>query len=405
MKKHLHLIAITWLATFSINLCSAQLIGSRAFLKGNWLEAGMQLNGSLGTTSPPSGYHPHPGSGLGAVYDIDHDGWTAGTPMYMGDYFLGGSSFEGWELQAESERNQAFQATGVGYIISGPSMFSTGSITTVTDTGGKYIAWWYGTSLAGKLNLSMQTIIDSAASWILMKVKITNVSSATVPDIFYFRGCDPNNDHSWPGGSTTTDNWVTYQDDALHRVLVSARSTANPKAFIGLGTIDSRAKAFHFAGLPISITTDLGSMYAETFPATYTPAFHDTADEGIGLIFNIGSLAAGDSTEISYSYIFSDTTAIDSAISVPTTLATSDIHSQQSVAIWPNPATSELFINTSDAVSKELSIFNCLGQPVIHQIFSGHSTKINVQHLPAGMYYVAVRNGHETMMQRFVKEQ
>lgn len=80
----------------------AQLISSEVFLQGDYVEVGIAKNGAFGTdNAAPSGYHPRYAGGtqLGFVADIGKDGWSAGTPNYVGDYFLPGSPQEGWDMQ------------------------------------------------------------------------------------------------------------------------------------------------------------------------------------------------------------------------------------------------------------------------------------------------------------------
>jgi len=102
------LLLTTCLLIFCIPVSFAQLVGGYGFLQGAFLEAGQAPNGSLGSdysggTPAPAGYHPHGFGGVAMVYDYGHDGWTVGTPPYMGDYTLPGTPFEGWEIEVNGE--------------------------------------------------------------------------------------------------------------------------------------------------------------------------------------------------------------------------------------------------------------------------------------------------------------
>jgi len=111
MKKGCTSLFYTLFLMFIAQFSYAQLVGTNCYLQGRYLEIGMNNNASFGTCSgiPPT-YHPHtPGTGnLAEVYDWGKDGWTVGTPPYMGDYTYPGSPFEGWELQIGGGRVQAF---------------------------------------------------------------------------------------------------------------------------------------------------------------------------------------------------------------------------------------------------------------------------------------------------------
>ncbi len=274
----------------------------------------MTSYGAFGASSTPSTYHPFPaGSGLGEVYDWGHDGWTVGTPASMGDYTYPGSPYEGWGIQVGSPSglNWAFSSNGA---ITGPGSL-TGNTVAYSNTGGKAVVTWAGTTAGGQLAVNMQTSIDTNASWVVMKVVLTNTGASTLSNIYYFRGCDPDNDEAH-GGSFSTHNVVTYQNDVDHRVLISAIGMVDTFAYMGLGTKDSRAKAFVDASWPIDFScTDLGATYIGTSPAgsQYTVGVPVIGDYGIGLVFNLGNIAAGDSAVFSYAYVFNGIPGLDSA--------------------------------------------------------------------------------------------
>ncbi|MFI5170820.1 MAG: hypothetical protein ACHQFW_00430, partial [Chitinophagales bacterium] len=62
---------------FCIQNLTAQIVGANAFLKGNFVEVGINQCGAYGSgNTPPVGYHPNPGlPGLGFVADWESDGW------------------------------------------------------------------------------------------------------------------------------------------------------------------------------------------------------------------------------------------------------------------------------------------------------------------------------------------
>jgi len=319
MKKYIIFVILVLANLFFANqIASAQIVGTDAFLQGRFLEIGLCGNGAMGSGgNAPSGYHPHPGSGsnLAEVYDIGHDGWTVGTPPMMGDYTLPGSPFEGWEIQANGGRAQAY-AVSSGYYFSGGCSF-LGGITGYSNSGGTAVATLTGTLSAGGalLTLNMQTKVDTNASWVTTKVTLRNTSTSVVNNVYYFRSCDPDNDETWPGGGFPTDNWVTYQNDSHHRVLVSAVGYSSSHPYFGLGTIDSRAVAFVYNSWGLTVTQDLGAVWSQTYgPADYAVGAHDPGDIAIGLVFNLGSIAAGDSTTLSYAYLFKDSLDIDSTM-------------------------------------------------------------------------------------------
>ncbi len=70
------------------------------------------------------------------------------------------------------------------------------------------------------------------------------------------------------------------------------------------------------------------------------------------------------------------------------------------IMIYPNPATKELVISSSDKITS-VAITNLLGQTMYSQQYSSPQIQVDVSDLPAGMYLVRI-NGTE--VRKFVKE-
>jgi gliding motility-associated-like protein len=298
-------------------------VGGNLFLQGNYLEIGQIGNGAFGTcAAPPAGYHPHLTTGIAEVYDYGHDGWAVGSPPYMGDYTLPGTPFEGWELQINGVRNQAFQGN---FSLVCPGTFPgggtlTGSNSAYTNIGGIATGTWTGTASGGNLQIRQETRVDLNASWVVVTTFMKNIGVTAIPSVYYLRTTDPDNDQSWPGGMFTTLNTVVHQnEDATHRVMVSGRGTVYPgAAYLALATRDCRAKAFIYNSWPLSGTVDLATIWAGTYgPAVYALNGTQTGDIGIGLVYNIGNIAPGDEAVISYAYVFNGNQGIDSAFLDP----------------------------------------------------------------------------------------
>jgi len=76
---------------------------------------------------------------------------------------------------------------------------------------------------------------------------------------------------------------------------------------------------------------------------------------------------------------------------------------ENSVNVYPNPATSELNI-TSNFNDGNLSVYNMAGQQVISSTLNSYNTQINVANLPAGIYTLSVQNKQGVFTSRFVKK-
>ncbi len=149
------LSSLLFIISFSVitSSVSAQLVNGCGFLQQNRLEIGIANNGAYGTPeNAPVGYHPNnnplisntynPVTGafiqhtnaLGFVADYDSNGWSVGTPPYFGDYFLPGTPQEGWSVDINGVRCDAFSSA---YQISGSTGYTgtlTGSNTNDTTT-------------------------------------------------------------------------------------------------------------------------------------------------------------------------------------------------------------------------------------------------------------------------------
>lgn len=324
MKKVYLLLAC--LVSFGVGTdkVMGQLLGGNVFLQGKWLEVGVTANGSWGSTGgTPPGYHVR-GGALDFSYDAGHDGWTVGTDPYYGSYFMPGTPFDGWSMQVAGAQSNAYFTDGG--IFNFPGATLAGSVTGYSNTGGIISGVWTGTAGVGSaLNIKTTHRLDTLASWLVVTTVFTNTSAADMPGVYYFATGDPDNDVLLSGGSFPTNNHISYQNDADHRVEVNARPpTLRQDAFSGLCTKDIRAKALIYQSWPPTRVpgNSLDLVWAGTptgMGTTYYGLYNTTLSQDIafGLIYNIGTIRAGDSAIISFAWIFSDTVAIDSAFPEP----------------------------------------------------------------------------------------
>lgn len=330
MKKYTLFLVSAFLCLTGTNRTFAQMVGTNVFLKGQFLEVGINNNGSFGACSSsgtiPTGYHAATGAALASVYDIGHDGWTTGTPPFLGDYTYPGSPFEGWEIQVGGGRVQAFQNCPGTMTTSVGGLTVTGSNTGYTNTGGSAKAYWAGSAMGGQLLINKETRIDSTASNVLVSVTLRNTGSTPVPDVYYFRSCDP--DISSTGGSSTL-NRIIYQADS-NRSYVESSVSGSPSFSLGLGARDSRAHVLIYTSWPMGSTIDLATVWLGTYPpvtggvAQYMqgaclPVSCTPSDIAIGIVFNLGTIAPGDSVTFRYAYIYDGIAGFTSTFMPPCT--------------------------------------------------------------------------------------
>jgi hypothetical protein len=76
------------------------------------------------------------------------------------------------------------------------------------------------------------------------------------------------------------------------------------------------------------------------------------------------------------------------------------------LSIYPNPPSSTITIELTSQPSNNtyLTISNTQGQQLITQPITEPKTKINISHLPAGIYFVQVRNDKGVMTKKVLVE-
>jgi gliding motility-associated-like protein len=320
-KRVLRLVlSLTTLGTIlGSNVHSQITTGGDAFLKGKYVEVGicpMGAYGSVGNVPSGGGYHPRPGgfgSTLGFVADPDMDGWTTGSPAYIGDYFLPGSPQEGWDIQIDGDRMGGWRGTTTTTTSSVPGAAPAdlpGSNTEYDTLGPKIYAVWSGTATDYDLDIRITTSLDTNKVYFIGQVVLKNNGPVDLHNIYFNRTVDPDNEAAMVGCyDYTTENVIVYQPDSTDlKCLVSARGRCYD-SYLGLGAKDCRAKSYIIVGDGLMPNQPLDEIYnGETDYLIGDGGQGGGADTleqdtGVGLVFNVGTIEAGDSTILSYAYI------------------------------------------------------------------------------------------------------
>ncbi len=220
------------LASLKLN---AQIVGANVFLKGNYVEVGINTCGAFGSpTAPPAGYHPTEG-GLGFVADWESDGWDVGTPQYCGDYFVPGTPVEGWQIQiGDTWWTNTDQSCGGSDI--------PGDISDYSYIGGIYTGVWTGNLTTGAIDLDITAIttLPEDALYFVTRILLCNNGDEPLNDVYYKRNVDPDNDQPW-SGDFTTDNVIVYQPPTDAEALVTSEGLTYG-CFLGIGARDENAR-------------------------------------------------------------------------------------------------------------------------------------------------------------------
>jgi gliding motility-associated-like protein len=271
----------------------AQIVGANVFLKGEFVEVGINTCGAYGSpTAPPAGYHPTEG-GLGFVADWESDGWNSGTPDYCGDYFVPGSPVEGWQIQIGDDWwTNTDQGCGGAEI--------PGDVTDYTFAAGIYTGVWTGNITAPggiDLDVTQITTLPEDKLYFVTRILLCNNGDEALEDVYYKRNVDPDNDQPW-SGDYTTYNEIVYQPPGDPEALVTSEGLTYG-CFLGIGARDENARVSY--GL---FGTNDGSPQ-DVWDATggYSGSGSSTADEANSISFYIETINPGECKCVAFAYI------------------------------------------------------------------------------------------------------
>ena len=118
-------------------------------------------------------------------------------------------------------------------------------------------------------------------------------------NVYYMRNVDPDNEQPWSYDFSTINSIVSQADATNNNVSLVKAVGIDFGCYLGLGTIDSRARVTHggFANRDAQEVYDGTNLYTSG---------SRTADESISLSFSLGSLAPGQSVCFAYAYILNE---------------------------------------------------------------------------------------------------
>lgn len=247
------------IATALLSLALPMSAFATATLQNSYVLAGVSDYGTLGSNSntPP-----------GILFD------KTGTSSYgVNDFLTPGTPFEGFYLTSSAG---SYSSNNTG-----SSSFNTFSL--VQNAADSVTAT--GTSTNGMLGVvnAYQLTTIAGRSAIEITTTLTNNSTTAMTGIEFLRTLDPDPDVNAFGSYYTTN--VVLSDDQSCGTGVSSGQTI---------CIFTTATYAHKAGVSASWTTS---------PASYLSGLDDgNGDYAIGVAFNLGDLAAGESLTVTYGY-------------------------------------------------------------------------------------------------------
>ncbi|GAA4454882.1 hypothetical protein GCM10023092_17610 [Rurimicrobium arvi] len=281
---------------------SAQIVSGNCYMMGNYVQTSISGNGRLYTAAtPPAGYQSSYDGGLGWVIDLDRDGWTVGNPPYFGDWFRCGAPVEEWYLQVGSTvcHPDASDSTITPGAIKGENYYFKAS-------GSGIVGKWRAT--LGDLLLEQDYTLPADSFTIQTQVRIRNTGSVTLKDIYYMRVTEidfPDPRYPFTGKELISHNRIKQQPPS-GKGLAWVQETADTgsRGQMNMFTVDCRAKAFIIfdALLPFTSPDTIYQGIGGASHYYYTAGDYVYNDLGMGLVFKIDSLRAGESTSLYFVY-------------------------------------------------------------------------------------------------------
>lgn len=247
------------IATALLSLALPMSAFATATLQNSYVLAGVSDYGTLGSNSntPP-----------GILFD------KTGTSSYgINDFLTPGTPFEGFYFTSGSG---SYSSNNTGSTSFGTFSLVQNAADSVTATG---------TSTDGRLGVvnAYQLTTIAGRSAIEITTTLTNKSTSAMTGIDFLRTLDPDPDVNAFGSYYTTN--VVLSDDQACGTGVSSGQTI---------CIFTTATYTHKAGV---------SSVWSTNPVEYLNGLNDgNGDYAIGIGFNLGDLAAGDSLTVTYGY-------------------------------------------------------------------------------------------------------
>lgn len=289
------------------------------FLGGNYLELGISDVGSFGTrSSKPTGFYGTSRStkvGLSNDIDgfyntdpaVDTNSTDDGEDARI-DFFLPGSPEERWSIGYNNTQYGGFSAltrvSGTATTLTDTVVNDTSDLATGTMSG------TFSTTVQGALKVHQVHSFKVNDNYFTTTVTLTNVSGAALENVQFMRSFDPDNT-VFQSGSYQTINRITAQYATSGYSMVTGTSQAGDAYQTKTG---EQASIFYFTSDPDALVYTGG--FANSNPYEFSKTLQGVgtefvADQAIGVIFQAGDLADGDSK--TFTYVTALTTGDDAA--------------------------------------------------------------------------------------------
>lgn len=273
------------------------MVGPDAYIKATSIEIGLSGIGgyegcSVTASPPPAGMHHRSGTNyFGFVANPQVNAWAT----FNGDFFTPGAPENGWGFEVGTTGGPAGSNN-----CNGSMADISGTITSWSHTLSCYSVDWEGNYTTGtNLHFKVNYYMQESDLYYTTTVSITNNTSATIPDMYYYRNVDPDNNESLTGDYSTHNTIVSQPGSGCNLAHVSATQTAvssvsSDASYLGLAAIGANWRA-NYGGFSerdgSNIWNGVGSVGGTPFVQTVGST--NFYDEAISLAYRIQNLAPG----------------------------------------------------------------------------------------------------------------
>lgn len=280
------------------------------FVQVSYSSGVLGQGGTLGQGAPTPGGRPaliHDPSGTG-TFDTDTD------------YIAGGVPWEGFAVRAtDAAGADGFWANGNSGPSGGPSPIAGGAMMDISGShAADHAASWSG-GVAGIFDISHVFWFNDGDEAIQVETTITALQDLT--NVSTSRAVDPDPDNI-PGGSAITDNDRGFGATIPVEDFVTSTGTISGRT-LGYLTDDPTT---HNTGIVFNCCSTVDPLiYLAGGEIPSIPGTDHTADDGLGIAFDIGDLANGDSHTVTFAYVMGESREDIVGVPEPSTLALTGI--------------------------------------------------------------------------------
>ncbi len=277
----------------------AQMVGSDGYIQGSVVEIGIRGAGGFEgvdqfVSPPPAGYHARTTTTpFGFIANPQLNSWAGSA--YDGDFFTPGSPENGWGIEIGTSAGVFGGNNGSG---GSPFLNQIPGTLSLANVSNCLTSDWEGDMTSGTdLHFRISWLLHTNDLFYTTTISITNNTTATIPDMYYYRNVDPDNNLEMGGGFSTTNTIVSQPGSTAGCELAHVSATASTpwSTYLGFAAIGPNWRA-DYGGFSNRDASDLwtGTGFTQTVGSSMT------ADIAMSLAYRIQNLAPGATETFSF---------------------------------------------------------------------------------------------------------